>query len=158
MPHAKRAVRGDAPPAATAEHADARPRKRLRGKLPAAAQETAQRWTQDNCGPEITATEAAAAEEGETRAGDAAEGAGHQPAAEGFPSIGCVPAELSLHPRARIREELEKLSRCLREEPTVPADPGDPEKPWAAALLEDAAVQLPKKHCASQGCLDRQQR
>ena len=63
-----------------------------------------------------------------------------------------MPAKLSPYPRARIEEELEKLSRCLREEPTVPADPGDLEKPWAAALLEDAAVQLPKKHCAFKGC------
>ena len=34
----------------------------------------------------------------------------------------------------------------------MPADPEDPAKPWAAALLEDAAVQLPKKHCAFRGC------
>ena len=41
----------------------------------------------------------------------------------------------------------------MREVPTVPADPLDPGKPWAAAFREDAAVELPKKHCAFKGCL-----
>ena len=38
------------------------------------------------------------------------------------------------------------------QEPTVPADPDDASKPWAIAMVEDAAVQLPRAHCAFKGC------
>ena len=93
---------------------------------------------------------------GEPRA-DAGAEAGPKAAEEespqgGFPGIWCLPVDKSPDPRARIDAELEVLSECLREEPTVPADPEDKTQPWAAALLEDAAVQLPKKHCAFSGC------
>ena len=82
----------------------------------------------------------------------AAEQAEEESPQEGFPGIWCLPSGESLDPRARIDAELEVLSECLREEPTVPADPEDKTQPWAAALLEDAAVQLPQKHCAFRGC------
>ena len=82
----------------------------------------------------------------------AAEQAEEESPQEGFHCIWCLPSGESPDPRARIDAELEVLSECLREEPTVPADPEDQTQPWAAALLEDAAVQLPKKHCAFSGC------
>ena len=68
-----------------------------------------------------------------------------------FPSFPCIPSASSPHPRALIELELETLSSCLRAEPTLPAGPDNLHAPWAAALREDTAVQLPKKHCAFKG-------
>ena len=63
-----------------------------------------------------------------------------------------MPSASSPHPRALIELELDTLSSCLRAEPTIPADPDNLDLPWLAAFREDAAAQLPKKHCAFKGC------
>ena len=49
--------------------------------------------------------------------------------------------------RSRLEAAIENLAGLLREEPTIPADGRDPQLPCEAALLEDAAVELPQKHC-----------
>ena len=92
------------------------------------------------------------AAEHENQIGEEAGYAAAQPEAHSFLHIRCLEASLSPHPRARIERALKQLSSCLREEPTIPADPDNLDRPWGAALLEDAAVQLPKKHCAFKGC------
>jgi hypothetical protein len=40
----------------------------------------------------------------------------------------------------------------LRSSPTVACDAGGTREPWSDALREDMAVQLPRKHCAFEGC------
>jgi len=61
--------------------------------------------------------------------------------------------EASPHPRAKIEAAIAALSKEIRDKPTIPADPANPLLPWEAALREDAAIQLPPKHCAFKGCV-----
>ena len=60
--------------------------------------------------------------------------------------------EESPDPRRTREVAIEKLSEELRHDVTIPADSSDPNKPWATALLDDVAVQLPPKHCAFRNC------
>ena len=70
----------------------------------------------------------------------------------GYYSVECLPVTTSPDPRCRVELALKELSDLIRKEPTVPADPLQPDKPWAHALREDMAVQLPVKHCAFRAC------
>ena len=54
--------------------------------------------------------------------------------------------------RSKLEAAVQSLADLLRDDPTVPADLDDPEVPCKLALLEDAAVELPQKHCAFKGC------
>ena len=45
-----------------------------------------------------------------------------------------------------------KAHALLRDNPTIPCDPEDPNNAWPLALRDDIAVQLPAKHCAFRGC------
>eukprot|EP00972_Heterocapsa_arctica_P110613 16286482-Heterocapsa_arctica.AAC.1 len=64
-----------------------------------------------------------------------------------------MPPEESKDPRFRLDLALQHLAGQLRPQPTLPAhDDNAADGPWDAALLEDAAVQLPAKHCAFRGC------
>jgi len=54
--------------------------------------------------------------------------------------------------RSQLELAIENLAKQLREDPTIPADPNDANKPDELALREDVAVQLPLKHCAFRGC------
>ena len=55
--------------------------------------------------------------------------------------------------RRELQEALELVANDIRAAPTVPGDPNDAEEPDPDALREDAAVELPRKHCAFKGCL-----
>ena len=69
---------------------------------------------------------------------------------EAFYQVGVDAA--SKDPR-RARERLVAAAAArVRRHPTVPADPEDPSQPWAKALAEDMAVDLPRVHCAFAGC------
>ena len=70
----------------------------------------------------------------------------------GYYVVECMPPTQSPDPRCRLEAALAKVATFIRREPTVPADPQHPENPWPDALREDAAIQLPPKHCAFQGC------
>ena len=97
--------------------ADARPQKRLRRKtavvppLVTASQEGQQ-------GGSEGATDApAAAATADAPRSEAAVEDGEQPeSTERFARTECLPRHLSPHPAARLEEELDKLSRCLRED------------------------------------------
>ena len=54
--------------------------------------------------------------------------------------------------RCLLEAALVDVANTLREDPTVPADPQKSSVPWAAAVMEDAGVVLPSKHCSFQGC------
>ena len=56
-------------------------------------------------------------------------------------------------PRSQIEGALASLAAKIRQEPTLPADPLKPQEPFAAALKEDCAVELPVKHCAFRHCM-----
>jgi hypothetical protein len=58
----------------------------------------------------------------------------------------------SPHPGARLHIALRNLVSCLRDSPTIPADPDNPDVAWKAALDDATAVILPRKHCAFRGC------
>ena len=70
----------------------------------------------------------------------------------GHYKLGCLPQSQSPDPRVRLEDALRRLSEELRRHPTIPADPENPMEPLDAALREDAAIQLPFKHCAFKGC------
>ena len=67
-------------------------------------------------------------------------------------SLKCMDAKLSPDPRCIREAAIKKVAEDLRNLPTVQADPEDPSKPFAAALLEDAGIESPAKHCAFAGC------
>ena len=58
----------------------------------------------------------------------------------------------SLDPRAKRERLLLEMANCIRDDPTIPADPHDANKAWTAALAEDMAVELPRVHCSFRGC------
>ena len=70
-----------------------------------------------------------------------------------FFKVSCLDASMSPDARCKLDAETDKLANELRDHPTLPADPQDANKPSATALREDAAVELPAKHCAFRGCL-----
>ena len=70
-----------------------------------------------------------------------------------FFAVSCLDESSSPDSRCRIEAETAKLALQLRDDPTVPADPRNPNLPLASAFRQDAAVQLPAKHCAFRGCL-----
>eukprot|EP00959_Pyramimonas_sp_CCMP1952_P281365 5881579-Pyramimonas_sp.AAC.1 len=55
-------------------------------------------------------------------------------------------------PRRAREGAVATAAKLLREMPTAPADPEDPNKPWGTALVENDAVELPPTHCAFRGC------
>ena len=63
-----------------------------------------------------------------------------------------MPAEESPDTRCKLELALAALAKLLRADPTLPADLSAPSQACAAALREDAAVQLPAKHCAFRDC------
>ena len=54
--------------------------------------------------------------------------------------------------RSHMDRALAHIAEYLRDDVTVPADPADAERADPAALAEDYAVQLPRKHCAFADC------
>ena len=54
--------------------------------------------------------------------------------------------------RDLLQEAIELVAEYLRDDPTLPADTGDATKVDPHALSEDAAIWLPRKHCAFSGC------
>ena len=68
-------------------------------------------------------------------------------------AIRTVDKAQSPDPRSKLEVAIVDLARLLRNDPTVPGDGADPSQPCRAALLEDAALELPAKHCAFRGCL-----
>ena len=58
------------------------------------------------------------------------------------------------YPRLRVLEQdaLQRVAAMIRDDPTLPAGVETPLVPYADALREDCAVELPRKHCASRGC------
>ncbi len=54
--------------------------------------------------------------------------------------------------RGLLVEALEMAAEFLRDDPTVPAAEGNATEPDPAALSEEAAAALPRKHCAFSGC------
>ena len=69
-----------------------------------------------------------------------------------FFSIACLEEGSSPDPRSQLESEIQVLCDQMRDDPTLPADPEDATQPSRAALREDAAVELPPKHCAFKGC------
>ena len=67
-----------------------------------------------------------------------------------FFNLQCL--EHSPDPRRKLEAALEMAAEQLRPSPTVPCELLNPAQPWADALREDMAVQLPRKHCAFAGC------
>ncbi len=55
-------------------------------------------------------------------------------------------------PRAKREIMLDAMSQCIRDYPTMPADPDDASWPGDVALVEDMAVELPKVHCNFRRC------
>jgi len=47
---------------------------------------------------------------------------------------------------------LKQMATRIREQPTIPASPDDPQVPWKEALNANMAVELPEVHCCVQGC------
>ena len=72
--------------------------------------------------------------------------------AAGYYILKSMSAIDSPDPRCKVEGAIAELAAQLREHATLPADPEDPTRPWHAALREDAAVQLPQKHCAFKKC------
>ena len=68
-----------------------------------------------------------------------------------FFTIECLTSAESPDPRVRLEHEIQILENNLRDEPTIPADKQNPSKLCSAALLIDAAVELPSQHCAFKG-------
>ena len=64
----------------------------------------------------------------------------------------CMDPSSSPDSRCVLETSIVKLAGCLRNEPTLPADGANPLEPSTEAMREDAAVQLPVKHCAFMGC------
>ena len=54
--------------------------------------------------------------------------------------------------RDLLQEAIELVAEYLRDDPTLPADTCDATKVDSHALSEDAAIWLPRKHCAFSGC------
>ena len=69
-----------------------------------------------------------------------------------FYRISCLDSDKSPDDRRKVEDALHNLSLALREDPTLPGDPEDASQPFEAAYAEDAAIQLPIKHCAFQHC------
>ena len=69
-----------------------------------------------------------------------------------FYALRCMSSEESPDPRCALEAAIDALAAQLREDPTLPADANNGGVPSCAALREDAAVQLPAKHCAFAGC------
>ena len=65
----------------------------------------------------------------------------------------CMPCDESPDPRCLLEAASRKLAAQLRREPTVPGDPEAPLQPYGAALRNDMAVELPRKHCDFSDCL-----
>ena len=65
----------------------------------------------------------------------------------------CMDPQRSPDSRCKQEQETIKISENLRNDPTIPADPQNPDEPWALALADDSAVQLPAKHCAFRQCV-----
>ena len=83
-----------------------------------------------------------------------AEGDGQpETSSAGYFAVEAMPRSLSPDPRCVLEHALEILAAQLRPDPTLPADTADPAQASRAALLEDAAVQLPRKHCAFKRCV-----
>ncbi|CAK0820232.1 unnamed protein product, partial [Prorocentrum cordatum] len=55
-------------------------------------------------------------------------------------------------PRRNREKAAAEAAELLRESPGASGDLGDPSVPWAEALAEDSAVELPAAHCAFRGC------
>ena len=119
-------------------HEAERPRKRLRTKTPA---EQATGHGGDICKPRARCGTASGTPEQESQ-----ENAVH------FFRLECLGDECSPDPRMKLEIEVRQLAKLIRDDPTLPADAIDSSKPSEEALLEDAAVQLPAKHCAFRGC------
>ena len=60
--------------------------------------------------------------------------------------------EESPDPRCRTQDALQRVAAMIRDDPTLPAVVETPLVPYADALREDCAVELPRKHCAFRGC------
>ena len=69
-----------------------------------------------------------------------------------FYALRCMSSEESPDPRCALESAIDALAAQLRADPTLPADANNGGVPSRAALREDAAVQLPAKHCAFAGC------
>ena len=55
-------------------------------------------------------------------------------------------------PRRLLENAIEQISLELRDAPTLPASASDHDHVDLLALRDDAAIQLPKKHCTFRGC------
>ena len=75
-------------------------------------------------------------------------------AAAVFYKIAALPSGDDNHgdPRDSLQQALELVAENLREDPTLPCDPLDSQRGDPDALREDAAIELPPKHCAFVGC------
>ena len=73
-------------------------------------------------------------------------------APEAFYHVKAKDLAASPDPRAKRELDMYEAARWIRNYPTVPADPQDATKHWAAALAEDMAVPLPSVHCSFLGC------
>ena len=58
----------------------------------------------------------------------------------------------STDPRRARERAVAEAAKMIRACPGVPCDPADAQVPWAMALAEDVAVELPPTHCAFRGC------
>ena len=67
-------------------------------------------------------------------------------------TMACLPPEESPDPRCRTQDALQRVAAMIRDDPTLPAGVETPLVPYADALREDCAVELPRKHCAFRGC------
>ena len=70
-----------------------------------------------------------------------------------FYTVRAMAAEDSPDQRSQLENALLQLASHLREDPTLPAHPDTPDKPWDLALREDISVRLPRKHCAFKRCV-----
>ena len=69
--------------------------------------------------------------------------------------VRCMCAVESPDSRCQLESSLLELASVLRDDPTVPADPEEPNAPLSAALLEDAAVFYPRSTVLSEGVCSR---
>ena len=132
-------------PPPPAPHESARPRKRLRSKTGAAQYV--------GCGHDITSKLTETLDNMRAHAEQKLQALAAQQKTQEQQFFNIQALVGGPDKRCKLEVATQNLAEMLREEPTIPADVDDPELPCKIALLEDAAVELPLKHCAFKGCL-----
>ena len=67
-------------------------------------------------------------------------------------NLRCLPCGVSEDPREILHAAVLTLASHLRDQPTVPANPHQPDEPMTEAFDDDVAELLPPKHCAFKNC------